>query len=120
MADRFANSDPANDTGGYDIPPGTPAGDERLITGFDPTAKGFYHGGDINGITEKLDYLKDLGITSVWMTPSFKNKPVQGERRRPQRRLPRLLDHRLHPDRPAPGHQRGPDRADRRRPRSAG
>ncbi|WP_111765779.1 pullulanase-type alpha-1,6-glucosidase [Nakamurella deserti] len=79
MADRFANSDPANDTGGYDIPPGTPAGDERLVTGFDPTAKGFYHGGDINGITAKLDYLKELGITSVWMTPSFKNKPVQGE-----------------------------------------
>ncbi|GAA2007695.1 pullulanase-type alpha-1,6-glucosidase [Nakamurella flavida] len=79
MADRFANSDPTNDTGGYVVPEGTPAGDERLTTGFDPTAKGFYHGGDINGITEKLDYLQDLGITSVWLTPSFKNKPVQGE-----------------------------------------
>ncbi|MEO5835026.1 MAG: pullulanase-type alpha-1,6-glucosidase [Nakamurella sp.] len=79
MADRFANSNTANDTGGYAIPAGTAAGDERLINGYDPADKGFYHGGDINGITEKLDYLKALGITSVWMTPSFKNRPVQGE-----------------------------------------
>ena len=49
-----------------------------MTTGLDPTDKGFYHGGDIKGITGKLDYLKDLGVTSVWMTPSFKNKPVQG------------------------------------------
>ncbi|MET0866402.1 MAG: pullulanase-type alpha-1,6-glucosidase [Nakamurella sp.] len=70
MADRFANSSTANDTGGL-------TGD-RETTGFDPTAKGWYHGGDINGITGKLDYLKNMGITSIWMTPSFKNKPVQG------------------------------------------
>ncbi len=70
MADRFANGDPGNDAGGL-------TGD-RLTTGLDPTAKGFYHGGDLKGITEKLDYLKGLGVTSIWMTPSFKNKPVQG------------------------------------------
>ena len=70
MADRFANGDPTNDRGGL-------TGD-RLATGFDPTDKGFYHGGDLKGLTAKLDYLKNMGITSIWMTPSFKNKPVQG------------------------------------------
>ena len=70
MDDRFANGDPANDAGGL-------TGD-RLTTGLDPTAKGFYHGGDIAGITGKLDYLEGMGVSSIWMTPSFKNKPVQG------------------------------------------
>ncbi len=70
MADRFANGDTANDTGGLT---GT-----RLTTGFDPTDKGFYHGGDLKGLTSKLDYIKGLGTTAIWLTPSFKNKPVQG------------------------------------------
>jgi len=71
MADRFANGDPSNDTGGL-------SGD-RMATGFDPTDKGFYHGGDLAGLTEKLDYIKGLGTTAIWLTPSFKNRPVQGE-----------------------------------------
>ncbi len=70
MADRFANADTTNDTGGL-------TGD-KFTTGLDPTDKAYYHGGDLKGITSKLDYLKGLGITSIWMTPSFKNKPVQG------------------------------------------
>ncbi len=41
-----------------------------------------------------------------------------GQRRLSVRRLPRLLGHRLHADRPAPRHQRGPARARRRRARS--
>ena len=78
MADRFANGDTANDRGGL-------TGD-RLVTGFDPTDKGFYHGGDLKGLIDKLDYIKGLGTTAIWLTPSFKNKPVQGTgdgRRRP-------------------------------------
>jgi pullulanase-type alpha-1,6-glucosidase len=70
MPDRFANGDPANDRGGI---PG-----DRLDHGFDPTNNGFFHGGDLAGLTSKLDYLADLGITSIWMTPVFKNNPVQG------------------------------------------
>ncbi|WP_084614420.1 pullulanase-type alpha-1,6-glucosidase [Nakamurella lactea] len=70
MTDRFANADKANDAGGL-------TGD-RLTTGLDPTDKGFYHGGDLKGITGKLDYIKGLGTTSIWLTPSFKNQPVQG------------------------------------------
>ena len=70
MADRFANGSTANDRGGLTGGP--------LKTGFDPTHKGFYHGGDLKGITEKLDYIKGMGTTAIWLTPSFKNKPVQG------------------------------------------
>lgn len=70
MADRFANGDQSNDQGGLT--------GSRLQTGYDPTDKGFYHGGDIKGIEQKLDYIKNLGTTAIWLTPSFKNKPVQG------------------------------------------
>ncbi|MDQ3526532.1 MAG: pullulanase-type alpha-1,6-glucosidase [Actinomycetota bacterium] len=70
MADRFANGDPTNDTGGLD--------GDRLATGFDPTDKGFYHGGDLAGVMEQLDYIEGLGTTAIWLTPSFKNRPVQG------------------------------------------
>lgn len=48
------------------------------MTGFDPTDKGFYHGGDLKGVLGKLDYIKGLGTTAIWLTPSFVNKPVQG------------------------------------------
>ena len=70
MADRFANGSTANDAGGLT--------GGRLETGLDPTAKGFYHGGDLKGLTGKLDYIKGLGTTAIWLTPSFKNRPVQG------------------------------------------
>ncbi|MBR0553953.1 alpha-amylase family glycosyl hydrolase [Stakelama marina] len=70
LPDRFENGDPANDRGGL-------KGD-RLKTGYDPTDKGFYHGGDLKGLTDRLDYLQGLGITAIWVAPIFKNKPVQG------------------------------------------
>jgi glycosidase len=71
MADRFANGDTANDTGGL--------GDDRLVSGFDPTATGFYNGGDLKGLLSQIDYIRGLGTTSIWLTPSFKNKAVQLE-----------------------------------------
>ncbi|GAA2880858.1 pullulanase-type alpha-1,6-glucosidase [Streptomyces mexicanus] len=70
MPDRFANGDRANDRGGLT--------GSRLATGYDPTDKGFYQGGDLKGLTKKLDYIKGLGTTALWMAPIFKNKPVQG------------------------------------------
>ena len=70
LPDRFENGDPSNDRGGL-------TGD-RLATGFDPTSKGFYHGGDLKGLTKRLDYIQGLGATAVWLAPVFKNKPVQG------------------------------------------
>ena len=43
---------------------------------------GLYHGGDFAGITQKLDYLEDLGINTIWITPIVENIPgvqVTGE-----------------------------------------
>ena len=70
LPDRFANGDPDNDRGGLT--------GGRLETGFDPEGKGFFHGGDLAGLTARLDYLQDMGITAIWFAPIFKNKPVQG------------------------------------------
>ncbi len=61
MPDRFANGDPANDSipGYYDSM-------QRI-----PNEWRF--GGDIQGMINKLDYLKDLGATAVWATPLVEN-----------------------------------------------
>jgi glycosidase len=59
MPDRFANGNPANDE---------PA--DRA----NPRA---YHGGDLRGIREHLSYLKDLGVTTLWLTPVVKNGGAQ-------------------------------------------
>src|SRR5438132_967817 len=72
MPDRFENADPSNDQGGL-------TGD-RLKTGYDPTSKGFYHGGDLKGVLRRLDYIQGLGATAIWLTPVFTNKVVQGPR----------------------------------------
>lgn len=70
MPDRFANGDTSNDRGGLT--------GSRLETGYDPTDKGFYQGGDLKGLTDRLDYIKGLGTTAIWLAPIFKNRPVQG------------------------------------------
>ncbi|MEU7468212.1 pullulanase-type alpha-1,6-glucosidase [Streptomyces sp. NPDC044984] len=70
LPDRFANGDAKNDRGGLT--------GSRLTTGYDPTDKGFYQGGDLKGLTKRLDYIKGLGTTAIWMAPIFKNQPVQG------------------------------------------
>ncbi|MFC7914541.1 pullulanase-type alpha-1,6-glucosidase [Streptomyces sp. NPDC057386] len=70
LPDRFANGDTSNDRGGLT--------GSRLTTGYDPTDKGFYQGGDLKGLTQRLDYIKGLGTTAIWMAPIFKNRPVQG------------------------------------------
>jgi glycosidase len=72
LPDRFANGDTANDRGGL---PGGP-----LTTGFDPARAGFYHGGDLKGLTARLGYIQGLGATAVWLAPVFRNKAVQGAR----------------------------------------
>src|SRR4051794_1365598 len=64
MADRFENGSTANDHGGI-------AGGKDQ-DGFDPTGKGWYHGGDLQGIRQRLDYIQGLGTTAIWLTPSFK------------------------------------------------
>jgi neopullulanase len=74
LPDRFENGDTANDRGGI-------AGG-KLDHGFDPTAKGFYQGGDLKGLIARLDYIQSLGATAIWLGPVFKNKPVQGPKGR--------------------------------------
>lgn len=61
MPDRFANGDTANDN---------PA----IAPGLLDRSKGrYYHGGDLAGVRQKLPYLKQLGITTVWMNPIYDN-----------------------------------------------
>jgi glycosidase len=62
MPDRFSNGDPANDT-----QPG------MLETGVNRDSIYARHGGDIQGVINHLDYLKDLGVTAVWLTPEIEN-----------------------------------------------
>lgn len=57
--DRFANGDPTNDPAGAQ-PWGSP-----------PTWNNFF-GGDLQGILDHLDYLENLGITALYLTPIFK------------------------------------------------
>ncbi len=57
MPDRFANGNPSNDSVA------------TLTEKADRTKPGGRHGGDIQGIIDHVDYLKDLGITALWSTP---------------------------------------------------
>lgn len=62
MPDRFANGDSSNDKPG-DAP--AEANDRK-----NPRA---YHGGDLRGIINHLPYLKELGVTALWLTPWYDN-----------------------------------------------
>jgi glycosidase len=59
--DRFANGNLTNDSVA------------SLSEGVDRTNKWGRHGGDIQGIINNLDYLKDLGFTAVWTNPVLEN-----------------------------------------------
>lgn len=59
LLDRFSNGDRSND---YNVNPSN------------PTA---YHGGDIQGLIDKLDYIKDLGFSTVWISPVVDNDDDQ-------------------------------------------
>lgn len=66
MPDRFANGDKSND----------------VVKGLNETdlnrdSMYYRHGGDIQGVMNHLDYLKDLGVTTVWMTPEVENDMAQ-------------------------------------------
>lgn len=69
MPDRFNNGDTRNDNGSTTKP--ISAG------GFDKTDKSMYHGGDIQGLEQKLPYLKELGISAIWLTPILRNRTIQ-------------------------------------------
>lgn len=59
--DRFANGDPSNDSvNNYK---------EKANRQF----KGGRHGGDIEGIRQHLDYIRDMGFTAIWLNPLLEN-----------------------------------------------
>lgn len=72
MPDRFSNGDPANDD---------PTNSRGL---FDPAKSRYYHGGDFKGISEHLPYLKELGITALWLNPWYDNVNHLNEREMPE------------------------------------
>lgn len=71
MPDRFHNGNPDNDNGSKTI--------KLSQGGFDKTNAGAYHGGDIQGLKEKIPYLKEMGISAIWLTPIMRNQAVQGD-----------------------------------------
>ena len=65
MPDRFADGDPTNDE-----PSEFPGSSDR-------SKSRAWHGGDLRGVEQHLGYLKDLGVTTVWLTPIVKNGATQ-------------------------------------------
>ncbi|MFL5961554.1 MAG: alpha-amylase family glycosyl hydrolase [Gaiellaceae bacterium] len=68
MPDRYSNGLTENDTGGLT--------GGRAVTGFDPADTGYFHGGDLKGLAEHLQRIKDLGFTALWVTPVLKQQAV--------------------------------------------
>jgi neopullulanase len=65
MPDRFANGNPENDSV------------EDMAEKADRSIAHGRHGGDLRGIINHLDYLLDLGVTTLWLTPACEdNDPV--------------------------------------------
>ncbi len=73
--DRFRNGDPSNDVqDGEYLYDGKPV--MRRDWNTSPTKEGDVHeffGGDLQGITQSLDYLQDLGVNGLWLTPIFES-----------------------------------------------
>ena len=61
MPDRFADGDPSNDAPAQS--PGT----------YDRSKPRAYHGGDLRGIRDHLPYLRELGVTTLWLNPIYDN-----------------------------------------------
>lgn len=73
LPDRFYNGDSLNDLG-------ADLDDKKRVLshgGLDKTHKGMYHGGDLAGLTEKLPYLDNMGISAIWLTPVLRNRSMQ-------------------------------------------
>ena len=67
MPDRFANGNPENDV--------VDGMREKKVDRADAFAR---HGGDIQGISNHLDYIADLGVTAIWLNPTQENDMESG------------------------------------------
>lgn len=67
MPDRFANGNPDND-----VVPG------MLENKVDRNGQYARHGGDLKGVADHLDYLADLGVTTIWLNPIQENDMPEG------------------------------------------
>lgn len=69
VTDRFFDGNENNNTASNTVK------DNEAVNTFDKKNPGMYHGGDFAGLTQKLDYLDELGINTVWITPIVENIP---------------------------------------------
>lgn len=70
MPDRFADGDTSNND---------PTRSRGMYDRRDPKA---YHGGDLEGLRQRLPYLRRLGVTAIWMTPLYDNVDTVAHRMR--------------------------------------
>ena len=78
IPDRFNDGDPSNNCGAFEgpcLPDDTQA--NILTHGYLPADKGYYHGGDLEGLRRQLPYLQNLGVGAIWVGPIYQNKVVQ-------------------------------------------
>lgn len=61
MIDRFANGDTSNDV----------LTESGIDSGY---VNSKYNGGDIQGLINQLDYIAELGVTAIWVTPPVANQ----------------------------------------------
>jgi glycosidase len=80
IPDRFFDGNTANNCGDYAGTCVANDSQENVLThGYLPSDKGYYHGGDLAGLRQRLPYLDQLGITAIWVGPIYANKPVQSD-----------------------------------------
>jgi glycosidase len=77
MPDRFANGDSTNDEPESAQPANASKNNSAHVVTLDRSKPRAYHGGDLRGVREHLPYLKDLGVTALWLTPVVKNGAAQ-------------------------------------------
>ena len=78
IPDRFNDGNRSNNCGDYAGVCLAADTQEHVLThGYLPSDKGYYHGGDIEGLRQKLPYLRRLGVTTIWVGPIFANNTTQ-------------------------------------------
>ncbi len=78
IPDRFADGDPTNNCGAWEGDCVEDAPEEEVLEhGYLRNDRGYYHGGDLDGLLDRLPYLKAMGVTALWVGPIYWNQAVQ-------------------------------------------